>query len=124
MSNTAKTPKLTDGQIIDLFCDAVNEAGTSQAGNPKLTLFVGNQMFGKRFYATPKAARQAVSKLAPGFTKALKGRQPTGVVAQVRNALKRKPALRKAAVDAAFNRELLYAGPPTRPTPPIRVALP
>ncbi len=124
MSKTPKAAKLTDDQIINLFCDAVNEAGNSQAGNPKLTLFVGNQMFGKRFYATPKAARQAVSKLAPGLTKALKGRQPANVVTQVRNALKRKPALRKAAVDAAFNRELLYAGPPSRPVLPIRVAIP
>ena len=124
MSKTPKAAKLTDDQIINLFCDAVNEAGNSQAGKPKLTLFVGSQMFGKRFYATPTAARQAVSKLAPGLTKALKGRQPTNIVAQVRNALKRKPALRKAAVDAAFNRELLFAGPPARPITQPRVALP
>lgn len=125
MSKTSKAAKLTDDEIINLFCDAINEAGSSQAGKPKRTLFVGNQMFGKRFYSTPAAARQAVSKLAPGLTKALKGRQPTNVVAQVRNALKRKPALRKAAVDAAFNRELLYAGPPVRSAlPPLIERLP
>lgn len=124
MSKTQKAAKLTDDQIINLFCDAVNEAGNKQAGQTKLTLFVGSQMFGKRFYSTPTAARQAVSKLAPSLIKALKGRQPANVVNQVRNAMKRKPALRKAAVDAAFHRELLFAGPPVRSVVQPRVATP
>ena len=81
-------------------------------------------MYGKRFYANQRAAKQAVTRLAPGLTKALKGKQPTSVVSQVRNALKRKPALRKAAVEAAFQRELLYAQPLVRQTPPLRVAIP
>lgn len=124
MNKAAKAAKLTDEQVINYFCDAVNAAGTSQATKPKLTLFVGEQMFGKRFYATPKAARQAVSRLAPELANALKGKQPTALVAQVRKALKTKPALRKRAVDAAFYRELVYAGPPARPPLPARVAIP
>lgn len=118
------TPKLTDDQLINLFCDAVNASGAQQASKPKLTLFVGQQMYGKRFYANTKAAKQAVSRLAPNITKALKGKADGKALSQLRRALKGKPALRKAAVDAAFQRELLYAGPPARPTPPVRVALP
>ena len=124
MSKATKAPKLSEAEIINLFCDAVNESGAAQATQPKLTLFVGQQMYGKRFYANQRAAKQAVTRLAPGLTKALKGKQPTSVVSQVRNALKRKPALRKAAVEAAFQRELLYAQPLVRQTPPLRVAIP
>lgn len=125
MSKT-KTPKvkLTEDQIIDLFCQSVNNAGITDSGQPKLTLFVGNAMFGKRFYADQKAARQAITKLAPAFTKSLQGLHPTATVAQVRKAMKKNPKLRKRAVDAAFSRELLYAQPIVRNPAPIRVALP
>lgn len=118
------TPKLTESEIINLFCDAVNQAGGSQPSNPKLTLFVGKQMFGKRFYTSHTAAKQAVSKLAPSLVNALKGKMPTATVAQVRKAIRRNPKVRKAAVNAAFERELLCAQPVERRISLPRVALP
>lgn len=115
MSKTQKTPKLTNDEIINLFCTAVSETGASESNQPKFSLFIGNRLFGRRFYGSATAAHQAVIKLAPRLAEGLKTKHPAKVASQVRNALRRNRALRKAAVAAAFQRELLYAGPPTRP---------
>jgi hypothetical protein len=71
------TPKLTESEIINLFCDAVNQAGGSQPSNPKLTLFVGKQMLVS--VSTPAHRSQEVS---PSWHRhcrqcALKGKTPT-----------------------------------------------
>lgn len=115
-STKAPVVKLTDEQVINFFCDAVNAAG-QKPKTSQLSLFVGRQMFGKRLYATPTAARQAVSKLAPKFTESLKGVVDKATAAKVKRAILGNSALRRKAVDAAFNRELLYAQPIVRNTP-------
>lgn len=117
------TIKLSDDEIIELFCDAVRRSGEKDAAAPKLTLFIGNRMFGKRFYANSRAARQAVMKLAPSFVMSLTGQHPNTTVRAVQKAVKSKSRLRKLAVDAAFTRELLYAQPVVRNPPPAIASL-
>ena len=119
MSSTKqKAVKLTDDQVVDLFCEAVNQTG-KKPKSTQLSLFVGSQMFGKRLYATPTAAKQAVSKLAPKFAKNLKGVVDNVTAGRVCRAMRNNPALRRRAVDAAFTRELLYAQPIVRNAPPV-----
>ena len=109
-TNKTPAPKLTDEDIINYFCASVAAEGAAPAA-PQLTLFVGNKMWGKRLYATQSAAAKAVTALAPKLAKRLISVTDKVTARKVARAIKDRPALRKAAVTAAFRRELLYAQP-------------
>ena len=115
-NKTSKAIKLTDSQVIDLFCQAVNNVGDAHS-QTQLSLFIKRKMFGKRLYATPSAAQRAVFALAPKLAKGLKGLVDTSTATRVTAAIRNNRSLRKKAVAAAFARELLYAQPVLRNTP-------
>jgi len=113
----AEKGKVSQDVLLTLFCTAVDRAGAAPV-TPKVAVFAGRRMYGKRLYETEKAARQAVTKLAPKFCKALEDQILQRGARQLKRALSNKK-FRKQAVDEAFRREVLYIQPVVRNTPSV-----
>lgn len=111
---SAKTTKPTRAaqinQTISLFCLGLEEICNHSKGAEvgPFALFIGNMVYGKRLYATRAGAVQAMAKLAPHFVKG-KGTGPARRAAfqKAGRDLKKSSSLRKDALFAAIERELL-----------------